>query len=57
MKKPFTLLLFLFLATLTSFTQNPIPAHFDECVELMANSIALYYSTSGAEFPPVKSYA
>ena len=36
MKKTFSVLLFALLLVLTSFAQNPVPAHFDECVELMA---------------------
>lgn len=36
MKKTLTVLLCAVLSALTSFAQNPIPAHFDECVELMA---------------------
>jgi hypothetical protein len=36
MKKTLTVLLCAVLSALTSFAQNPIPVHFDECVELMA---------------------
>ena len=36
MKKTFSVLLIALLSVLTSFAQNPVPAHFDECVELMA---------------------
>ena len=36
MKKTFSVLLIALLSTLTTFAQNPVPAHFDECVELMA---------------------
>ena len=36
MKKHFTIFLCALLTALTSFAQNPVPAHFDECVELMA---------------------
>ena len=36
MKKHFTILLCTFITVLASFAQNPVPAHFDECVELMA---------------------
>ena len=36
MKKQFATLLCTLLSALTSFAQNPVPAHFDECVELMA---------------------
>ena len=35
-KKHFTLLLCAFFTALASFAQNPIPAHFDECVDLVA---------------------
>ncbi len=36
MKKHFTILLCALISALTSFAQNPVPAHFDECVDLMA---------------------
>ena len=36
MKRHFAILLFAMLSVLSSLAQNPIPAHFDECVELMA---------------------
>ena len=36
MKKTLTVLLCAVLSALTSFAQKPIPAHFNECVELMA---------------------
>ena len=36
MKRHFAILLCAMLSALTSFAQSPIPAHFDECVELMA---------------------
>jgi len=36
MKKTLTVLLCAVLSVLTSFAQNPIPAHFDECVDLVA---------------------
>ena len=36
MKRHLAILLCAMLSVLTSFAQNPIPAHFDECVELMA---------------------
>ena len=36
MKKTLTVLLCAVLSALTSFAQSPIPARFDECVELMA---------------------
>ena len=36
MKKTFSFFLFTLLLALPSFAQNPVPAHFDECVELMA---------------------
>ena len=36
MKRHFVVLLCVVLSALTSFAQKPIPAHFDECVELMA---------------------
>ena len=36
MKKPILLSLFVLFSVLASFAQNPIPAHFDECVDLVA---------------------
>ena len=45
MKKTLTVLLCAVLSALTSFAQNPVPAHFDECVELMAT----VWRLSGAE--------
>ena len=36
MKKTFAVFLCALITALTSFAQNPVPAHFDECVELMA---------------------
>ena len=36
MKKRFAILFCVVLSTLTSFAQKPVPAHFDECVDLMA---------------------
>ena len=45
MKKTLTVLLCAVLSALTSFAQRPIPAHFDECVELMAT----VWRLSGAE--------
>ena len=36
MKRHLAILLCAMLSVLTSFAQNPIPSHFDECVELMA---------------------
>lgn len=36
MKKPILLSLFVLFSALASFAQNPIPAHFDECVDLVA---------------------
>ncbi len=45
MKKTFTVLLCAALSALTSFAQSPIPAHFDECMELMAT----VWRLSGAE--------
>ena len=36
MKRHFAVLLCAVLSVLASFAQRPIPAHFDECVELMA---------------------
>ena len=36
MKKTIVLSLFVLLSVLASFAQNPIPAHFDECVDLVA---------------------
>lgn len=36
MKKTIILSLFVLLSVLASFAQNPIPAHFDECVDLVA---------------------
>ena len=36
MKKPILLFLFVLFSVLSSFAQNPIPAHFDECVDLMS---------------------
>ena len=45
MKKTLTVLLCAALSVLTSFAQRPIPAHFDECVELMAT----VWRLSGAE--------
>ena len=36
MKKNFTILFCALLSALTTFAQNPVPTHFDECVELMA---------------------
>lgn len=36
MKRKTTILIVVFLSALTSFAQNPIPAHFDECVDLVA---------------------
>ncbi len=45
MKKTLTVLLCAVFSALTSFAQNPVPAHFDECVELMAT----VWRLSGAE--------
>lgn len=45
MKKTLTVLLCAVLSALTSFAQSPIPAHFDECVEL----IATVWRLSGAD--------
>jgi len=45
MKNALTVLLCAVLSALTSFAQRPIPAHFDECVELMAT----VWRLSGAE--------
>ena len=36
MKKTFSVLFVALLSLLTSYSQNPVPAHFNECVELMA---------------------
>ena len=36
MKKPILLSLFVLFSVQASFAQNPIPAHFDECVDLVA---------------------
>ena len=36
MKKNILLFLFVLFSVLASFAQNPIPAHFDECVDLVA---------------------
>ena len=36
MKRKTTILIVAFLSALASFAQNPIPAHFDECVDLVA---------------------
>ena len=36
MKRKTTILIIAFLSALASFAQNPIPAHFDECVDLVA---------------------
>ena len=36
MKKTIVLSLFVLFSALASFAQNPIPAHFDECVDLVA---------------------
>lgn len=36
MKRKTTILIIALLSVLTSFAQNPIPAHFDECVDLVA---------------------
>ncbi|MBP5650075.1 MAG: DUF4932 domain-containing protein, partial [Bacteroidales bacterium] len=36
MKKSIALFFFVLFSTLASFAQNPIPAHFDECVDLVA---------------------
>lgn len=45
MKKTLTVLFCAVLSALTSFAQSPIPARFDECVELMAT----VWRLSGAE--------
>ena len=45
MKRHFAVLLCAVFSALTSFAQNPIPVHFDECVELMAT----VWRLSGAE--------
>lgn len=36
MKRKTIILIVAFLSALTSFAQNSIPAHFDECVDLVA---------------------